>query len=83
MTIQLDSMPHDGLTTAKSSAKFLKIGLSSWWLAVKQGRIKKPIKLSIRTSRWECEYVRKLANEGLPPAGTEHPDGTQQVSEAA
>ena len=71
-----DCLPLDGNTRAKAAVRFLGIGLSSFHLAVKQGRIKKPLKLSERTSVWSCEYIRHLAKVGLPPKGTEHPDET-------
>ncbi|WP_181389646.1 helix-turn-helix transcriptional regulator [Leucothrix pacifica] len=83
MTNQTNTIAYDGLTGAKPASKFLGIGVSSWWLYVKQGRIKKPLKLSTRTSRWECPYVRKLGKEGLPPVGTEHPDETKKAGEVA
>jgi len=71
-----EHFPQDGNTRARAAAKFLSIGLSSFHLYVKQGRIKKPIKLSVRTSVWDCKYIRRLSKSILPPRGTEHPDET-------
>ena len=73
---RLERLPFDGNTRAKDAARFLGIGLSSFHLAVKQGRIRKPVKLSARTSVWSCEYIRDLAANGLPEAGTEHASTT-------
>ena len=83
MTIQNSSFPNEGLTRAKPAAKFLGIGVSTFWLYIKQGRIQKPLKFSERTSVFQCEYIRRLSVEGLPPAGTCHPDETKQQEEAA
>lgn len=82
-TEQPKPLAKEGLTRAKPAASHLGIGVSSWWLYVKQGRIRKPLKLTERTSVWDCEYVRGLARTGLPPAGTEHADETKQAEQVA
>lgn len=76
MVVQKEPFPFEGLTRAKPAAKFLGIGISTFWLYIKQGRIQKPLKFSERTSVFQCEYIRRLSVEGLPPAGTCHPDET-------
>lgn len=77
------ALGHEGLTRAKPAAIFLGIGVSSFWLYVKQGRIQKPLKLTERTSVWPCQYIRELAKTGLPAAGTEHADETKQAEQVA
>lgn len=72
--------PIEGLTRVKPAAKFLGIGVSTFWLFVKQGRIQKPVKLSERCSAWQCEYIRQLSLAELPPAGTCHADETKKES---
>lgn len=62
---------YEGNVRAKPSAAFLGIGLSTYWLFVKQGRISPPKKLSARISVWDAQYIRSLAENGIPPAGTE------------
>ena len=81
MVVQKESFPFEGLTRAKPAAKFLGIGISTFWLYVKQGRIQKPLKFSERTSVFQCEYIRRLSVEGLPLAGTCHPDETVKEAE--
>lgn len=60
--------PHEGKVRAKQIAKFLSIGLSSWWLYVKLGRVKEPMRLSPRVSVWDAAYIRDLAANGIPEA---------------
>lgn len=55
--------PNTGFTRAKQNAKFLGIGLSTWWLWVREGRTPKPIKLGARTTVWRAEDIHKLADE--------------------
>ena len=42
----------DSLLTAKEGAAFLRIGLSSFWLRVRQGRLPQPVRVSIKSPRW-------------------------------
>jgi len=60
--------PTDGMVRAAQSAKHLSISISGWWLYVKQGRIERPLKLGARTSVWKAQYVRGLAENGIPEA---------------
>lgn len=62
---------YEGKVRAKQSASFLGIGLSTFWLYVKQGRIIAPMKYGARVSVWDAQYIRSLAENGIPPAGTE------------
>ena len=55
-----------GNIRAREAADYLSIGLSTYWLWVKQGRIKKPIKFGSRISVWSAEYIRELAKNGIP-----------------
>jgi len=58
--------PHEGKVRAKHAAPFLGIGLSTWWLYVKQGRIAKPMRYGARVSVWDASYIRELAQNGIP-----------------
>lgn len=57
--------PISGNVRAKQCARFLSIGISTWWLWVKQGRVKEPIRHGARVSVWQAEYVRSLAENGV------------------
>lgn len=50
--------PQSGNVRAKQAAAFLSVGLSTFWLWVQQGKIKRPFKLSPRVSTWRAEYIR-------------------------
>ncbi len=62
--------PKSGNVRAKQSAQHLCIGLSTFWLWVKQKRIKKPTKHGSRVSVWSADYIRELAQNGVPERGT-------------
>lgn len=65
--VAAESFPDVGNVRASQSAAYLGIGLSTLWLFVKQGRIKRPIKYGVRLSVWEAEYIHQLKREGIPP----------------
>ncbi len=60
--------PLSGNVRAKQSAQFLSIGISTFWLWVKQGKIKQPTKHGERVSVWDAEYIRSLAENGVSEA---------------
>lgn len=60
--------PCDGKVRAKQIAEFLAIGVSTWWLYVKQGRVEQPQRYGKRVSVWDARYVRDLAENGIPDA---------------
>lgn len=64
--VQKKRFPLDGKVRAKEAAPFLGIAISSFWLYVKQGRIKQPMRYGARVSVWDAEYIRELANNGIP-----------------
>lgn len=64
-------LPGEGKVRAKQVAPFLGIALSTFWLYVKQGRIAQPMRYGPRVSVWDAQYIRSLADNGIPPAGTE------------
>lgn len=66
-----DTFPMTGKVRIKQLAAFLGIGRSTAWKMVKEGRIQSPQKLGSRTCVWGAEYVRKLAEEGIPEASQE------------
>ena len=57
--------PQSGNVRAKQSAQYLSIGISTYWLWVKQGKIKQPKKHGARVSVWQAEYIRELAENGV------------------
>lgn len=64
----VSAFPHEGKARAKQAAPFLGIGISTFWLYVKQGRIKKPQRYGKRVSVWDAQYIRQLAEIGIPEA---------------
>lgn len=60
--------PHEGKVRAKQAAPFLGVGLSTFWLYVKQGRIDRPMRYGARVSVWDASYIRSLAENGIPEA---------------
>ena len=71
MTIQVKGFPLSGNVRPKECAEYLGIGISTLWLWVKQKRIKKPTKHGSRVSVWSAEYIRELAQKGIPDSGGE------------
>lgn len=61
-----DPFPLSGNVRAKQAAAYLAIGVSTYWLYVKQGRIQQPMRYGARISVWSAEYVRSLAENGIP-----------------
>lgn len=47
-------------------ASYLGIGASTWWLYVKEGRVNQPVRYGARLSVWDAEYIRGLADSGIP-----------------
>ena len=60
--------PFEGKVRAKQIAPFLGIGLSTFWLYVKQSRIDRPMRYGARVSVWDASYIRELAKNGIPEA---------------
>lgn len=59
------NFPEQGNIRPKESAKYLSIGISTFYLYIKQGRIKPPTKHGSRISVHSAEYIRKLAEDGI------------------
>ena len=66
----MQKFPREGNVRAKQCAKFLGIGLSTFWFYVKNKKIKKPVKHGARTSVWQADYIRNLAEKGILSAGS-------------
>jgi predicted DNA-binding transcriptional regulator AlpA len=62
MMTNLD-FPNTGYVRAKQNAKFFGIGLSTWWLWVREGKAPPGIKLSSRTTVWKAEAIHRLSDE--------------------
>ncbi len=67
----LPAFPHEGKVRAKQAAPFLGIGISTFWLYVKEGRINPPMKYGERISVWDATYIRGLAEYGIPSKAKE------------
>lgn len=63
---QVKPLPTEGNVRIKQAAPFLGIAVSTFWLYVKEGRIKQPTRYGARVSVWDVEYIRELAKNGLP-----------------
>lgn len=62
--------PIEGKVRVKEAAPFLGIGVSTFWLYVKQGRIQEPMRYGKRVSVWDAQYIRLLAEGGIPEEET-------------
>ena len=72
--IAAEAFPSVGKVRARQIAAYLGMGLSTFWVYVNQGRIKKPIKYGVRLSVWDAEYIHQLKREGIPLAKVEGED---------
>ena len=61
--ISLSEIPLNGFVRAKQILRFFGIGLSTWWLWVKQGRAPQGIRLGSRTTVWRAEDIHDLLEE--------------------
>ena len=61
-----ETFPRVGKVRVPQIAAYLGVGESTWWLYVKEGRVKPPVKYGARVSVWDAEYVRELADSGIP-----------------
>ncbi|TDG16057.1 AlpA family phage regulatory protein [Seongchinamella unica] len=62
-TIVSPEIPLTGFVRAKQIHQFFGIGLSTWWLWVKEGKAPPGIRLGSRTTVWRAEDVRALLDE--------------------
>ncbi len=62
-----EAFPKTGKVRASQIAARLGLGVSTWWLYVKDGRVKQPTKYSERVSVWDSDYINDLAANGIPP----------------
>lgn len=62
----LVQFPFEGKVRAKQAAPFLGIGVSTFWLYIKQGRILPPMRYGARVSVFDAQYIRDLATNGIP-----------------
>lgn len=63
---QTQSFPAEGGVRARQIAQHLSIGVSTWWLYVRQRRVKPPVKYGRQVSVWDAGYIRALAKDGIP-----------------
>ena len=61
-----EAFPRTGKVRVPQIAAHLGIGQSTWWLYVKDGRVLPPVKYGARVSVWDADYVRGLADSGIP-----------------
>lgn len=67
---QTTPFPRDGVVRARQIAGYLSIGVSTWWLYVRQRRVRPPTKYGRSVSVWDAAYIRQLAEQGIPEAKT-------------
>ncbi|WP_043319134.1 AlpA family transcriptional regulator [Microbulbifer sp. HZ11] len=53
----------DQFVRAKEAARYLGVGLSSFWKLVADGRIERPIKLAPKTSVWRVSTIRQFQQQ--------------------
>ena len=56
-------LPKTGFLRARQIHRLFGIGLSTWWLWVKEGRAPPGIRLGKRTTVWRAEDIRALLDE--------------------
>ena len=56
-------LPEPGYARLKDVLRVIPISRSSWYAAVQDGRISKPIKLGKRTAAWPNHYINFLLSE--------------------
>lgn len=61
-----ESFPSTGKVRVPQIAAFLGVGISTFWKYADDGRIKPPVKYGARVSVWDAEYIRDLADKGIP-----------------
>ena len=61
-----ESFPTTGKVRVPQIAAFLGVGISTFWKYSDEGRIKPPTKYGARVSVWDAEYIRDLADKGIP-----------------
>ena len=61
-----ESFPSTGKVRVPQIAAFLGVGISTFWKYSDDGRIKPPVKYGARVSVWDAEYIRDLADKGIP-----------------
>lgn len=49
----------DALLTAREGAAFGRIGLSTFWLMVKEGRLPQPVRVTPKSPRWRLRELRE------------------------
>lgn len=64
--LEIAPFPYEGKVRVKQAAPFLGVGVSTFWLYVKEGRIKQPMRYGSRVSVWDSQYIRYLAEHGVP-----------------
>ncbi len=62
----ISPFPFEGKVRVKQAAPYLGVAVSTFWLYVKQGRIKPPMRYGARVSVWDAQYIRELAKHGIP-----------------
>jgi predicted DNA-binding transcriptional regulator AlpA len=63
----LKTLPDSGFVRLPSILAVIPVSKSTWWAWVKEGRVKRPLKLGARVSVWEAQYIRDLCAEIATP----------------
>ena len=61
--LQLGAIPEDGFMRLKQVLSVIPEGKTTFYKGIQEGRRPAPVKLSVRTSAWRCEDIRKLVAE--------------------
>jgi len=59
----MTKLPETGFLRLPDVLSLIPVSKTSWYSGVAEGRYPKPIRLSIRTSAWKVEDIRKLIAE--------------------
>lgn len=60
LTVDKTTLPEIGFLRKSQILTLIPISSSSWYQGIADGRYPKPVHLSLRTSAWRIEDIRKL-----------------------
>lgn len=56
----IPDLPSEGSVRLPVVLRVLGIGKTMWWCGVREGKFPKPIKIGMRTARWNVKDIRAL-----------------------
>lgn len=60
MVLDSSSIPEIGFLRLSDVLKIYPVSRSAWWAGVRAGHFPKGVKLSVRTTAWRVEDIKKL-----------------------